>query len=137
MGQNQLLQLVLAALIVATAITIGINLAASSAVQANKDAVISDLYQLSSIARTHYRRLVALGGGGYSFANFKIPKAFVENENGTIEHTKKGHKPDHIHFEATGKNGIDPIKIEARITIDEIKLTVLKSKTKKKKKKKK
>lgn len=89
MGQNQLLQLVLAALIVATAITIGINLAASSAVQANKDAVISDLYQLSSIARTHYRRLVALGGGGYSFANFKIPKAFVENENGTIEQKKK------------------------------------------------
>ncbi len=73
-------------------------------------------------------RLVALGGGGYSFANFKIPKAFVQNENGTIKHTKKGHEPDHIHFEATGKatgkNGIDPIRIEAEITIDEIKLTV-------------
>ncbi len=127
MGQNQLLQLVLAAIIVATAITIGINLAASSAIQANKDAVIADLYQLSSIARTHYHRPVALGGGGYSFANFKIPKAFVQNENGTIEHTKTGHKSDHIHFEATGKvtgeNGVDPIRIEARITIDVIKLT--------------
>ena len=56
----------------------------------------------------------------------KIPKAFVQNENGTIEQ-KKGHKSDHIHFEAnrkaTGKNGIDPIRIEARITIDKIKLT--------------
>ena len=133
MGQNQLLQLVLAAIIVATAITIGINLATSSADQANKDAIISDLYQLSSIARTHYHRLVALGGGGYSFANFKIPKAFVQNEHGTIEHTEKGHKADHIHFEATGKNGIDPIRFEARITIDEIKLTEL-NKTKKKKK---
>ncbi len=128
MGQNQLLQVVLAALIVATAITIGINLAASSAIQANKDAVTSDLYQLSSIARTHYHRLVVLGGGGYSFANFKIPKAFEQNENGTIEHTKTGQNSDHIHFEATGKatgeNGIDPIRIEARITIDEFKLTV-------------
>jgi len=58
---------------------------------------------------------------------FKIPEAFVQNEHGTIEHTKTGHKSDHIHFEATGKatgkNGIDPIRIEARITIDEIKLT--------------
>ncbi len=128
MGQNQLLQLVLAAIIVGTAITIGINLAASSAGQANKDAVTSHLYQLSSIARTHYNRLVALGGGGYSFANFKIPKAFLQNEHGTIEHTKTGHKSDHIHFEGTGKvtgkNGTDPIRIEARITIDEIKLTV-------------
>jgi len=127
LGQNQLLQLVLAALIVATAITFGINLAASSADQANKDAVIADLYQLTSSARTHYHRLGALGGGGYSFANFKIPKAFVQNENGTIKHTKTGHKSDHIHFEATGKatgkNGIDPIRIEFRITIDIIKLT--------------
>ena len=127
MGQNQLLQLVLAAIIVGIAIIIGINLAASSAGQANRDAVISDLFQLSSIARTHYRRPVALGGGGYSFANFKIPKAFVQNENGTIEHIQTGHPPDHIHFEATGKetgkNGTTPIRIEVRITIDEINLT--------------
>ena len=96
-------------------------------IRQTKDAVISDLYQLSSIARTHYHRPVALGGGGYGFANFKIPKAFVQNEHGTIEHKKTGHKPDHIHFEATGKatgkNGIDPIRIEARITTDKIKLT--------------
>ncbi len=111
----------------ATAITIGINLAASTAGQANKDAVTSDLYQLSSIARTHYHRLGALGGGGYSFANFKIPQALVQTENGTIEHIQTGHNSDHIHFEgtgtATGENGVDPIRIEFRITIDEIKLT--------------
>ena len=57
----------------------------------------------------------------------KIPKAFLQNEHGTIKHTKTGHKTDHIHFEATGKvtgeNGVDPIRIEARTTIDEIKLT--------------
>ncbi len=58
----------------------------------------------------------------------KFQSLFLQNEHGTIEHTKTGHKSDHIHFEGTGKvtgkNGTDPIRIEARITIDEIKLTV-------------
>ena len=127
MGQNQLLQLVLAAIIVATAITIGINLAASSAIQANKDAVIADLYQLSSIARTHYHRPVALGGGGYSFANFKIPKAFARMRMEQLNTQKQAISQIISIFEATGKvtgeNGVDPIRIEARTTIDEIKLT--------------
>ncbi len=125
MGQNQLLQLVLAAIVAAIALVVGINLSASSAGQANKDAVISDLNQLIAIARSHYRRPVLLGGGGRSFANFSIPVNFSQNENGIIKHKNKNHNPDHIHFEATGKktgtDDINSIRIEVRITIDEIK----------------
>jgi hypothetical protein len=46
-----------------------------------------------------------------------------------MEHlnTHTGHNTDHIHFTAVGKeigeNGISPVKIEFRITIDEIKIS--------------
>jgi hypothetical protein len=127
MGQQQLLLIALGIIVVSIAVIVGINQFSTSAKQANKDAIISDLINLSSIARAHFKRPVEFGGGGNSFANFKIPTAIDSTANGTIEHTQTGHNPDHIHFEATGKetgeDGINPIRIEARITIHEIKLT--------------
>ena len=125
MGQQQLLLIVLGIIVVGIAVVVGINQFSTSADLANKDAIISDLIHLSSIARAHYRRPVAFGGGGNSFANFIFPAALDTTENGTIEHIQQGHKRNHIHFEATGTatgdDGINPIRIEARITIDEIK----------------
>jgi len=125
MGQQQLLLIALGTIVVGIAVVVGINQFSTSADQANKDAVISDLIHLSSIARAHYRRPVAFGGGGNSFTNFRFPTAIDTTENGTIKHIQQGHNPDHIHFEATGtatgEDGINPIRIEARITIDEIK----------------
>jgi hypothetical protein len=124
MGQQQLLIIVLVFILVGAAIITGINIYTATADQANKEAVITDLMNLTSIARSYYYRPAALGGGGNSFANFKIPGALAETENGTIiQHTKTGHNPDHLHFEATGKGtGIDgsPIIIEARITINDM-----------------
>jgi len=69
-----------------------------------------------------------MGEGENSFANFKIPTALLETANGTLEHTQTGHNSDHIHFRATGKelgkDGINPIIIEVRITISENKFNV-------------
>ena len=138
MGQQQFLLIVMGIILVAIALAVGINLVTSSAEQKNIDALTSDLIQLYSIARVHYYRPVALGGGGYSYVNFRIPEALKETENGTIKQIKKDHKPDHIYFEATGnekgENGVDPIIIEAEITIDDIELTVKGKKDKKEKK---
>ena len=117
------------------AVAVGMGQFSTSAYIANQDSVISDLVHLSSLARAHYYRPVSLGGGGNSFANFEIPPALLQNDNGTYEHTKAGHKSDHIHFEGTGTEmGEDgkPLVIEARITIDEIKIKVKKPKKAKK-----
>lgn len=124
--------IVLGALFVGIALTIGITLVLSSSYQVNKDALISDLMRLAAIARVHYYRPAELGGGGYSYVNFNIPPAFAQTENGTIKQIKKDHKSDHIYFEAIGKNGVDPIIIEAEITIDDIKLKEHGKKQKKK-----
>jgi len=128
MGQQQLLLIVLGTIVVGIAVVVGINQFSTLAAEANRDQLISDLNFLSALARAHFRKPVTMGGGGNSFANYEIPTALLETANGTLEHTKTGHNPDHIHFRATGKelgeDGINPIIIEVRITISENKFEV-------------
>jgi len=68
MGQQQLLLLVLAAVIVGLAVVTGINMFGANALQANEDAIRNDLVSLSGEAQAWFRRPVALGGGGNTFA---------------------------------------------------------------------
>ncbi len=128
MGQQQLLLIALGIIVVGIAVVVGINQFSISAVEANRDAIISDLNFISAFARAHFKKPVTMGGGENSFANFEIPTVLLESANGTLEHTQTGHNKDHIHFTATGKelgeDGTDPIKIEIRITISETKFTV-------------
>ncbi|MDZ7360138.1 MAG: hypothetical protein ONB46_05350 [candidate division KSB1 bacterium] len=68
MGQQQLLLLVLAAVIVGLAVVTGINMFGQNAIQANQDAIRQDLLKIGSEAQAWYRRPAALGGGGNTFA---------------------------------------------------------------------
>ncbi len=128
MGQQQLLLIALGIIVVGIAVVVGITLFSTLAAESNRDQLFSDLNIISAVARAHFKKPVTMGGGGNSFANFEIPTALLETANGTLEHTKTGHNPDHIHFTATGKelgeDGTNPIKIEIRITISETKFTV-------------
>lgn len=69
MGQQQLLLLVLSAVIVGLAIVVGINVFTDSAVKANEDAVRQDIIQISNRLQQYYRTPAALGGGGFAFAS--------------------------------------------------------------------
>jgi hypothetical protein len=64
MGQQQLLLLILSAVIVGIAIVMGINMFAENAAQANQDAVMQDCLTLASRAQGWFRRPTAIGGGG-------------------------------------------------------------------------
>ncbi|MBN2611448.1 MAG: hypothetical protein JXB00_07825 [Bacteroidales bacterium] len=67
MGQQQLLLLVLGAIIVGAAILIGINMFSGSSFQANQDAVQQDCLMIVGRLQQYYRKPVALGGGGHTF----------------------------------------------------------------------
>jgi len=125
MGQQQLLLIALGIIVVGIALVVGLDLFSTSAAESNRDQLISDLNFISALARAHFRKPMDNGGGGNSFANFEIPTAMLETANGTFEHTQTGHSKDHIHFRATGKelgeDGINPMRIEVRITISETK----------------
>jgi len=87
MGQQQLLLLVLAAVIVGTGILLGVNMFQDNAAQANLDAVTQDCLTLASRAQAWYRRPTALEGGGQSFTGITLQElnfpASGKNENGT------------------------------------------------------
>ncbi len=89
MGQQQLLLLVLSAVIVGLAIVVGINMFGENAVQANQDAVVQDVLTIASRAQAWYRRPAMMGGGGRSFANMTLDTLQFDatNSNGTYSIT--------------------------------------------------
>jgi len=87
MGQQQLLLLVLGAIIVGVAIVVGMNMFSTSAVNANRDAVVQDCMTLATRAQQWYRTPAILGGGGRDFSNLTDPSQIrfkSPNENGTF-----------------------------------------------------
>ncbi len=86
MGQQQLLLLVLGAIIVGVAIVVGVNMFSTSAVNANRDAVVQDCMTLATRAQQWYRTPAILGGGGRSFTGISLSSIRFpnENENGTF-----------------------------------------------------
>ncbi len=124
MGYQQLLLIVLVLIVVAIAIMIGLELFMDSASQANRDAILLDLYYLANVAQKHYRTPLFMGGGGNSFRNFTMPTTYTRNENGTYQHIKQSHAKNHIHFEGVGRergrDGSNPIRVEVRVEIDTV-----------------
>ncbi len=87
MGQQQLLLIVLGVIIVGIAVVVGINVFSASSSQSNRDAVISDLTNLASMAQQYYRKPTALGGGNNAFTAWTIPTNLATTGNGTYTAT--------------------------------------------------
>ena len=92
MGQQQLLLLVLSAIIVGVSIVIGINMFASSATQANSDAVLQDCLNIGARAQEWYRKPASMAGGGRSFAGISLSVLNIDsvNVNVSVPYTLAG-----------------------------------------------
>ena len=82
MGQQQLLLTILAVLLIGIAIAIGVSLFTSQSVEANRDALISDIENITSHSFEFYNRPVSIGGGGGTFVGYRIPAKMATNDNG-------------------------------------------------------
>lgn len=121
MGQQQLLLIVLGVIIVGIAVVVGINVFTASSAQANSDAVISDCTNLASMAQQYYRKPEALGGGGNSFTDWKLPANLASNANGSYKLTTPGDQQ--IIITGTGSqlnNKDDSIKVTMTVGPDKI-----------------
>jgi hypothetical protein len=72
MGQQQLLLLVLSAIVVGISIVVGINMFGTSAYQANQEAVLQDVITIASKAQEWYRKPSILGGGNRTFTGINL-----------------------------------------------------------------
>lgn len=121
MGQQQLLLIVLGVIVVGIAVVVGINVFTASAKQANIDGVTSDLMNLGSMAQAHYRKPLALAGGGNTFTGWVVPAALDTTGNGRYTIQTPGAQSLVLEGLGTelGNNGA-PISVRATVTPNNI-----------------
>lgn len=119
MGQQQLLMIVLAIIIVGIAIAISIELFRANAIDSKRDILMSECSNIASIAISYYKKPREMGGGGKTFLGWQVPPELVQTVNGSYvaDVTR-----DQITLTGTGTEvvtGNDSIKVQTIITADE------------------
>ena len=125
MGMQQLLLITVGVIIVALMIFTGINLMRSYFETANRDQLISTLYDLGVLAQQHYKKPTVQGGGGSRYTGWTIPRQLRTTPAGTIRATVR---PTRIDFTATGKeigrNNRTVVRITSRVNNNGIRITI-------------
>jgi hypothetical protein len=104
MPQQQLLLIILAAIIIGVAIYVGIIMFSNYNVSTNKDAILSDLQDLGADAYSFIYRPTMMGGGGGSYAGYVIaPTGAWGTDNANATYTITSKTATQIVFNAASK----------------------------------
>lgn len=126
MGQQQLLLIVLGVIIVGIAVVVGINVFTASSSQANRDAVISDMTNLASLAQQYYRKPTALGGGGNTFTGWTVPASLDTTGNGIYTATVAAQSVTLVgNGNEKGNNGTGVVQVTMVVGADAITSTTI------------
>jgi len=101
LGQQQLLLIVLGFIVVTTAVMLGINMYNAADAEANREALVSALTSLGTMAQEHYQTPAMLGGGNNNFKKWKMPKAYKKFDGGKFK-VKVDNKGQEVTIIATG-----------------------------------
>ena len=121
MGQQQLLLIVLAIIIVGIAIAVSIQLFRENAIEAKRDVLIEETTSLGYMAIQYYKKPRELGGGDQSFIDWEIPSQMVTTANGNFMTSTID--PDQVIINGTGTEvvtGIDSIEVETYVTANSV-----------------
>lgn len=116
MGQQQLLMIILAIIIVGLAIAVSVQLFRSNAVESKRDILIEETTSLGTMAFQYYKKPKEMGGGGRSFIDWTIPPQMVQTFNGNF--MTASITPDEVVITGTGSEvvtGNDSIKVETTV----------------------
>jgi len=126
MGSQQLLLIVVGVIVIAFMIYAGFNLGADYMENANRDQVISSLYDLGLIAQQHFKKEASQGGGGGTYTGWTIPTQFITTQAGTFREVVRTDRVD-LSADGTviGRNGTTNVRVTARVNEDGIKITII------------
>lgn len=125
MGQQQLLLIVLGILIVGIAIIVGIYLFRANAIEAKRNNITNELINLAGLAQQYYLKPTSMGGGGKSFAGFKIPQPLIITANGRFEASVN---TDNVQLTGIGNEVVtdkDSIEVQTIVYSDSISTTIM------------
>ena len=126
MGQQQLLMIVLAIIIVGIAIAISVQLFKSNAIESKRDLLIEETTSLATMAIQYYKKPRAMGGGGRSFMGWEIPSQMVQTFNGNFMRAVVN--ANEVIITGTGSEAVtdtDSIKVETTVRPDGIVTTII------------
>jgi len=103
------LLIILSVCIVAVAIAVGINIYNSNSIKLNKDALMGDLNNLSSLAYEYYTKARIFGGGNGTYVGFDAPEDLKSNEDGDLT-WEVGGDGKSINFTATSRYGFGTVQ---------------------------
>ena len=83
MGQQQLLLIIVAVIVVGVSVALASHLFLASAEDSNKDSIITEMTNLATISLQYYDKPAAMAGGGRSFTNWQIPSHIDTSTSGT------------------------------------------------------
>jgi len=121
LGQQQLLMVVLAIIIVGIAIAISVQLFRSNAIESKRDLLIEETTSLATMAIQYYKKPQAMGGGGRSFMGWEIPNQMNQTANGNFMRAIVN--ASEVIITGTGSElvtGSDSIKVETIVRPNEI-----------------
>lgn len=128
MGQQQLLLIALGVIVVGIAVYLGFSMSDSYATTSNRDMLISDMVNLSNMARAYYRKPTLLGGGGNSFVGWQMPDYYRRYENGTMRFTYQANR-NRVRLigrgTEIGNDGVNVVRVRGFIYEDRFECTIL------------
>ena len=115
MGQQQLLLVILAIIIVGVAVALSISLFRQNAIDSKRDLLLNECINLANMAQSYYKKPAMLGGGGNSFEGWSIP---IEMEVTATGWFSAEIKDDQLIITGTGNEvvtGNDSIKVKLTV----------------------
>lgn len=122
MGQQQLLLIVLAVIVIGISITMGILLFNENAIEQKRNEIINECSLIASDAQLYYRKPRSLGGGSKSFTGWTVPQKFTSTVAGFFVSTIV--TPNQVIITGTGNDvvtGGDSVKVQ--LTVSPLKYT--------------
>ena len=115
MGQQQLLLIILGAIIIGLAIAVAINLFRAHSIDEKRDLLIQEGSSLASTAISYYKKPTSLGGGGNSFVGWFVPPNMTTTATGRFTSTAFN---DSVVITGTGNEvttGTDSVKVKITV----------------------
>ena len=126
MGQQQILLIVLALIIVGVAIAISVQLFRANAIEAKRDILVEETTYLGTMAIQYFKKPMELGGGNQDFTGWQIPSQMVQTANGNFMIAAV--TADEVTITGTGSEvvtGTDSIKVQTIVTANGIQTIVI------------
>ena len=125
MGQQQLLLIVLAMILVGIAVIFAITLFRQKAVDSKRDLLVNEGGNIATDALEYYKKPAAFGGGGRSFLGWSIPASIVTTAAGYYVATIFR---DSVVIIGTGNDvttGTDSVKVQFSVYQDTYKTQII------------